>query len=97
MKNKVLKLCKRLNKTSLKEVLPILCATEAEVQPIFDGLEAEGLIKKREDGTYFYVELESNKPKLPLFFEYRTPEELDLIIRCFCTGLPSAKTSFITE
>ena len=42
MKNKVLKLCKRLNKITIEEILPILMATEGEVIPIIKEFQAEG-------------------------------------------------------
>ena len=42
MKNKVLKLCKRLNKITIEEILPILMATEDKVIPTIKELQAEG-------------------------------------------------------
>ena len=67
MKNKVLKLCKRLNKITIEEILPILMATEGEVIPIIKELQAEGLLEDRGDGVYFYKE--KIKEKQPLFIE----------------------------
>ena len=93
MKNKVLKLCKRLNKITIEEILPILMATEGEVTPIIKELQAEGLLEDREDGVYFYKE--KTKEKQPLFIEVRTKEEMNLIIRCFCIGLATIKAGFI--
>lgn len=97
MKNKVLKLCKRLNKITIEEILPILMATEGEVIPIIKELQAEGLLEDRGDGVYFYKEVKPQKNKLPLFFECRTKDELNLIIRCFCIGLPTIKTGYVVN
>lgn len=55
MKNKILKLCKRLGKATVDEISPILCLTEAEIQPIIDELVNEGRLNKRSDGIYFIL------------------------------------------
>ena len=95
MKNKVLKLCKRLNKVTIDELLPILMATEGEIRPIIESLVIDGALDSRADGVYFYIEPKPSKPKLPLFFECRTKEELNFIIRCFCMGIPTEKAGFV--
>lgn len=98
MKSKVLKLAKRLGKFCVDDLLPILSIGEAELQNILRELNAEGSIKKRNDGTYFYQEqCKKQKTKLPLFFEFRTKEEFDLIIKCFCAEVPVAKTAKISN
>ena len=64
MKNKVLKLCKRLNKVTIDELLPILMATEGEIKPIIEELVINGLLDNRGDGVYFYKEKQQqNEPK----------------------------------
>lgn len=95
MKNKVLKLCKRLNKITIEEILPILMATEGEVIPFIKELQAEGLLEDRGDGVYFYKE--KPKQRIPVFVEVRTREELNLIIRCFCCGLTTTETGFVSN
>ena len=97
MKNKVLKLCKRLNKVTIDELLPILMATEGEIKPIIEELVIDGLLDNRVDGVYFYKEKQQQNERLPLFFECRTKEELNLIIRCFCIGLPTIKTGYVVN
>lgn len=96
MKNKILKLCKRLNKITIDEILPILMLTAAETQPILDDLVAEGVLDKRNDCTYFYKE-QQVKSRLPLFFECRTQQEVELIKRCFCADLPCTQTGIILD
>ncbi|MDD3237900.1 MAG: hypothetical protein PHV37_07375 [Candidatus Gastranaerophilales bacterium] len=97
MKNKLLKLCKRLNKVAIEEITPILQATRGEICPVLEELVIEGRLNLREDGVYFYKEKQTKKQELPLFFEFRTKEELDLIIRCFCADLPCTKTAQILD
>lgn len=93
MKNKILKLCKRLNKFSINEIIPILMLTEDIVQPIIEELISENLLEDQGNGIYFYKE--KPKTKQPLFMEVRTKEELELIIKCFCIGLATLKTGFL--
>lgn len=98
MKSKVLKLAKRLGKFCAEDILPILAIEEIELQQILQELKAEGLIKQRNDGIYLYQEqCKNQKSKLPLFYEFRTKEELDLIIKCFCAEVPVAKTAKISN
>ena len=76
MKNKVLKLCKRLNKVTSSEIAPILMLDEKEVSNILNELVNEDKLTVREDLIYFYKEVERKTP-LPLFFEYREKEEIE--------------------
>ena len=94
MKNKVLKLCKRLNKVTASEIAPILMLDEKEVSNILNELVSEDKLTVREDLIYFYKECERKAP-LPLFFECRTTQEIELIERCFCTDLPCTQTGII--
>ena len=73
MKNKVLKLCKRLNKVTASEIAPILMLDEKGVSNILNELVSEDKLTVREDLIYFYKEVERKAP-LPLFFEYREKE-----------------------
>lgn len=94
MKNKVLKLCKRLNKVTASEIAPILMLDEKEVSNILNELVSEDKLTVREDLIYFYKEVK-RKANLPLFFEYREKEEIELLIRCFSCEIPSIKASWL--
>ena len=96
MKNKVLKLCKRLNKVTAAEIAPILMLDEKEVSNILNELVSEDKLTVREDLIYFYKEVERKAP-LPLFFEYREKEEIELLIKCFSCEIPSAKASWLLK
>ena len=54
MKNKVLKLCKRLSKVTASEIAPILMLDEKEVSNILNELVSEDKLTVREDLIYFY-------------------------------------------
>lgn len=94
MKNKVLKLCKRLNKVIAAEIAPILMITEAEAREILNELVKDGSLTIRGDLVYFYKEVK-RKATLPLFFEYREKEEIELLIKCFSCEIPSIKASWL--
>lgn len=57
MKNKVLKLCKRLNKVTASEIAPILMLDEKEVSNILNELVSEDKLTVREDLIYIYKEV----------------------------------------
>lgn len=96
MKNKVLKLAKRLGKFSIEDISQIITTDENQLEEILQELLSEKSILKRADSTYFHQEKSKKKTsKLPLFFEFRTKEELDMIIKCFCAEVPVLKSAMV--
>jgi hypothetical protein len=98
MNSTILKLAKRLGKFCVEDILPIIEIDKVELQKILSELESEGSIQQRSDGTYFYqeeVKNETSKP--PLFFEFHTKQEIELIIKCFCSDIEVAKAVNIVE
>ena len=96
MKNRVLKLIKRLNKATVNELVPILGATQGELVAILDELVNEQLVEKRVDKLYFYKEPQK-KSKLPLFFEYHERDEIELIKKGFCAEIEDYKMMFLSN
>ncbi len=92
MRDKVLKLAKRMNKFRFEEVEPILNCEN--LQEILDELVKEKLLQLQ-NGIYFYVKNESKKSYLPLFFQFHTKEEIDMILKCFCAGITTDKGAFL--
>ena len=89
-------MAKRLGKFCIDDISQIITADEVELKKLLQDLIDEESIIQRTDSTYFYQEKSKKKTsKLPLFFEFRTKEELDLIIKCFCAEVPVSKTSKI--
>ena len=96
MKDKVLKLCRRLKKCMLSDLISYTEEPEEIVRTAVIYLENEGLVEENE-GLIIYV----GKPKikrgkiinknLSLMFEYRTPEEIEIIIKGFCLEIPPHK------
>ncbi|MCI1272855.1 MAG: hypothetical protein LKG27_00265 [Clostridiaceae bacterium] len=92
MRNKILKLAKRLDKFTLEDIEPILNIDN--MQEILDNLIKEKSLQFQ-SGFYFYIKKESKKSDLPLFFQFHTKEEIDMIIKCFCAGVATDKGAFL--
>ena len=93
MKERILKLCKRLNKFSLDEIETISEIDSEELKPIIDGLILEERLTYC-DGTYYYNKKVCKKQqtgKLPLFFEFHKKQDIEYIIRGFCTDVEVLK------
>lgn len=87
MKERILKLCKRLNKFSLDEIETISEIDSSELKPIIDGLIHEERLTYC-DGTYYYNKKVCRKQqtsKLPLFFEFHKKQDIEHIPNVFYT------------
>ena len=90
---RILKLCKRLNKFSLDEIETISEIDSSELKPIIDGLIHEERLTYC-DGTYYYNKKVCKKQqtsKLPLFFEFHKKQDIEYIVRGFCTDVEVLK------
>lgn len=96
MKDQVLKLCRRLKKCTLDDLTSYLETNKDIISTALLYLENEGLIKEK-DGQIIYLEQKPAKKgrienkKFDLMAEYRTPEEIDIIIKGFCLEIPPQK------
>ena len=94
MKNKVLKLCKRLNKVTASEIAPILMITEAEAREILNELVKDGSLTIRGDLVYFYNSQKQIK-RDDLFLEFHSKYDSEFILKCFCIGIKSEQCAFL--
>ena len=92
MRNKILKLAKRLGKFTIEEIEPILNVDN--LLEILDMLVEEKSLQCQNE-IYFYIKKESKKSDLPLFFQFHTKEEIDMIIKLFCAGIATDKGAFL--
>ena len=93
MKERILKLCKRLNKFSQADIETISGLNTDDVSPILYELLAENIIDEI-NGCYYYIKKPKQKTKentVPEIFQYYSKENVELIIRCFCADIPTAK------
>lgn len=95
-KDKVLALCRRLKKCTLDDLVSFLETDEDIIKTALLYLENENLIQKR-DGVIFYLDKPKTKKghienkKFDIMAEYRTAEELEIIIKGFCLEIPPQK------
>lgn len=95
MKERILRLCKRLDKFSFEDILTIAeDINEATLELLLLTLVNEKrLILK--NGIYFYNKLAKNKQIST--FKYFSKQTIELIIRCFCIELSAEKTALIAD
>lgn len=96
MKDKVQKLCKRLNKFTLDEIAFIAESDESDIKIVLDTLLKQRVLRKHGD-IYIYIEKKKSQEKnhIPLIFQYHSQETIDMIIKCFCAELTITKTCLI--
>lgn len=87
--NRVLRLCKRLDKFTLDEISTIAeDVDEAVLELLLLTLVQEGKLTLRND-LYFYNKQSFNKKYSIL--SYYPAKILDIVIRCFCLSIPAYK------
>ena len=93
MKERVLKLCRRLDKFTLDEISTIAeDVDEAVLELLLLTLVKEGKLTLRND-LYFYNKQSFNKKYSIL--SYYPAKILDIVIRCFCLSIPAYKAKDI--
>ena len=93
MKDKILKLAKRLDKFRLEDIEPILNCEG--VNETLEGLVKEGRLDF--DGNiYSYKEPVKHSP-LPFCFKFHSQEKIEMITKCFCAGVKSKQASFLLD
>jgi len=94
MKQKILKLTKRLNKFDFDEIECISQCETNELKEILNALIKENQIKLV-GNLYIYSSEKQTKKKvlmLPKKFQYHPKETIDMIIKCFCADISVIQT-----
>lgn len=93
MKERILRLCKRLDKFSLDEIEMVSELETEELMPILSELKNENkLIQK--GNSYFYNKVSAAKRTfgdLPLCFQFHSKEEIGYILKGFCCDIEVLK------
>ncbi len=95
MKDQILKLCRRLSKFTLEQIVLISELDENEVLSILQKFISEGKITET-NGQYCYCKKVSVIKQYSIF-SYYTSTVIDIVIRCFCSGVPAYITSQIAN
>ncbi len=90
MKGQLLKLCRRLSKFSLEQIVLISELEETQVLSILKEFVSEGKLLESE-GQYCYCKKVSVMQKSSIL-RYYTSSVVDTVIRCFCLDIPCYKT-----
>lgn len=94
MKERILRLCKRLDKFSFEDITTIADDIDESVLELaLIYLIDEKKITKKGD-LYFYnkdLSLNSIRGRLPQFFQHHSKQEIDLIIKGFCADVEVLK------
>lgn len=101
MKDQILKLCKRLKKCTLSDILQLMEIQPEVLELALLYLIQEGELQEREG---VYTVIEKVKPKdqfenknLNLMYMYHTPETVDLIMRGFCAKISTQKLALLLD
>ena len=82
MKDRILQLCKRLNKFTLDEIATISEFSADNMLPIINELVAENKLID-ENKTYIYQKKQKVSDKYSIF-KYYPKTTINTIIKCFC-------------
>lgn len=91
MKNKILKLAKRLETFSLEDVESIM---GEGIEDALQELVKDGKLNLV-SGIYSY-KTERNLP-LPFCFKFHSQKKIEMITKCFCAGVKSKQASFLLD
>lgn len=93
MKDKILQLCKRLNKFTLDEIAIISEIPEDKLLPVLNKLIIENKLSL-ENNIYSYQKKQKVSDKYSIF-KYYPKATIDTIIKCFCESIITTKVSHI--
>ena len=91
MKNKILKLAKRLETFRLEDIESIM---GYGIEGVLQELVKDGQLNFV-GGIYSY-KAEQNSP-LPFCFKFHSQEKIEMITKCFCAGVKSKQASFLLD
>ena len=96
MKDKVLKLCRRLKKCTLNEIVALTEEQEDKVKKALVFLENNGCIKIMNDLVVFINNKKSNveQKNLNIMLTYISPEDIDTVIKGFCLEIVPSKLQY---
>lgn len=93
MKDRILQLCKRLNRFTLDEIATISEISADKLLPTLNELILESKLLE-ENGTYIYLKKKCTSNKYPIF-KYYLKTTIDMVLKCFCDSIVTTKVSHI--
>ena len=93
MKDKILQLCRRLNKFTLDEIATISQIPADNLLPVLNELICENKLSL-ENNVYSYQKKQKVSDKYSIF-KYYPKATIDTILKCFCESIITTKVSHI--
>lgn len=93
MTERILQLCKRLNKFTLDEIVTISEIQADELSQILNELIVENKLSL-ENNIYSYKKKQNISDQYPIF-KYYPKATIDFLLRCFCESVVTTKVSHI--
>jgi hypothetical protein len=93
VKDRILQLCKRLNKFTLDEIAIISEIPEDKLLPVLNKLIIENKLSL-ENNIYSYKKKQKVSDKYSIF-KYYPKATIDVILKCFCESITTTKVSHI--
>ena len=93
MTERILQLCKRLNKFTLDEIATISEIPADNLLPVLNELICENKLSL-ENNIYFYQKKQKVSDKY-FIFKYYPKATIDVILKCFCESIITTKVSHI--
>lgn len=93
MKDQVLKLCRRLKRCTLEDIIQFTELSKEQVIPIIYYLLDNNLLEEK-SGIYSPLDFQDDKNNIgDIYFkqQYHSENELDMIIKGFCLEIPASK------
>lgn len=94
MKDRILKLCKRLDKFSFEEIVGIAEDVDENVMKLLLQTFVADNCLKCDGDNYTYIKrskTRKNNSKLPLFFQFHKQEDINYMIKGFCSDVEASK------
>lgn len=90
--NRILKLCKRLDKFTIEDILTVTEDIEENImQDLLTKFVQEDKLIKNNKSYFFNKQKKLNKLRQPLFFQFHPKEVLNNCLRGFCSDVEIAK------
>ena len=93
MRNRILQLCRRLNKFTLDEIVTISEIPEDNLLPVLNKLIIENKLSL-ENNVYSYKKKQKVSDKYSIF-KYYPKATIDMVLKCFCETIITTKVSHI--
>lgn len=94
MRDQILKLCRRLDKFTLDEIMLISEVDSEELVPILNSFKTENKLVLNK-GVYTYKDDSEQEESTYSILEYYPPYITELAIRCFCSDITAEKARYL--